>query len=602
MAYDLSTRDKALTEVKRSGLLLEQVKDEWKNDFEIVLTAVTNDGHAFVYASQELQKNKEIALAAIEQYPKIFNKIPKELLIDKKFMLSAVKFKIDYRLVDSSLREDKDLALAFVSKKGAYNQLPDVMKNDKDVFIKSLVSYSQNYQYFPEHLKNDKGFILKALKKCPQCLSVLPETMKGDREIVREAVEKHCYVLKYASASILEDKQFILSIKNRISLLDLSEKLRDDKEVVMSLVDKSPYQIEYASKRLREDIDVFMVSVKNGDSFAIRRYENNYLFSLIYKYKAVKKGGLNHNFSENVVQCIENAQFNTEFYKEIYSNDFYAKHAFPTQICGSPLSKCIALRDDYLPDAKMIARCKYIDKSISQIYKERENEWLSRLEENKLTLNLSDSREEHKKLAVEDIFYFKNKNKFSKDIEFIDSVVSNIQMLERLPKPLLNNEELAAKLLNRMPEWVIHFSDKIKNNKEMMLNVLLKKPDLIQYLPYQLKEVSQEQDFLEKCLNTPIKKCWEYALSFKDFAYQYLENKPELVCYSVLCLDDLYERYGNKFLNSCFCSTEHSLILYAVTNPHFVIGDDTVEIYSNKIETPQFYYIKGMHKNIHKNN
>ena len=60
-------KKEALKIVQESGRELENLPDEFKKDYEIVLEAVKNHGSALEYADDSLKKDKEIVLIAVKQ-------------------------------------------------------------------------------------------------------------------------------------------------------------------------------------------------------------------------------------------------------------------------------------------------------------------------------------------------------------------------------------------------------------------------------------------------------------------------------------------------------------------------------------------------------
>lgn len=61
------TREQVLYSVFFDGLQLEDARDEFKNDIEIVTDAVKNNGLSLQYASNELRNNAQIVSHAISQ-------------------------------------------------------------------------------------------------------------------------------------------------------------------------------------------------------------------------------------------------------------------------------------------------------------------------------------------------------------------------------------------------------------------------------------------------------------------------------------------------------------------------------------------------------
>ncbi len=72
------TKNNVLEEVQKKGCFLQCVPRSFKSDFDIVLAAVSQDGMALEYASDELQADNRIVEAALSNNPnaRVFDKRP----------------------------------------------------------------------------------------------------------------------------------------------------------------------------------------------------------------------------------------------------------------------------------------------------------------------------------------------------------------------------------------------------------------------------------------------------------------------------------------------------------------------------------------------
>ena len=96
-----------MSAVKKAWRNLEQASDEHKNDKEIVMAAVTQDGRALEYASDELKKRRGCCNdslnegftrlmtsrreALLKRWASIFGWASEALKNDKEFFMKAVK-------------------------------------------------------------------------------------------------------------------------------------------------------------------------------------------------------------------------------------------------------------------------------------------------------------------------------------------------------------------------------------------------------------------------------------------------------------------------------------------------------------------------------
>ncbi len=80
--------------LKKDGFVLKHVSDTIKNDKDVVLAAVQQDGYTLEYASPDLQKDEEV-LAAVKQNASILQYTSEELKKNKQFLLECYRINKD---------------------------------------------------------------------------------------------------------------------------------------------------------------------------------------------------------------------------------------------------------------------------------------------------------------------------------------------------------------------------------------------------------------------------------------------------------------------------------------------------------------------------
>lgn len=91
--------DIVLVAVSKNGISLEFSSENLKNNYEIVLAAITQNGTSLQYASNELKNNKKIVVFAMNQHQNNF-KYASELLRNDQELLESY---IDLYLKDTSI-------------------------------------------------------------------------------------------------------------------------------------------------------------------------------------------------------------------------------------------------------------------------------------------------------------------------------------------------------------------------------------------------------------------------------------------------------------------------------------------------------------------
>ncbi len=138
------------------------------------------------------------------------------------------------------------------------------------------------------------------------------------------------------------------------NFLQLHPEWNNNKEVVLAAVQKSGWALEHASDEFRKDKEVILSAIAN-DRWSIR-------YSLLKGYQdfdeIVEKEGENFLFS-----CWDNL------------DEFVRIH--------------VANHPDFLPNLEQIKiRLEDCSEEVQQVYQLRQDEWLSKMEENKLRNNI----------------------------------------------------------------------------------------------------------------------------------------------------------------------------------------------------------------------
>jgi hypothetical protein len=244
----MGLKEKAIESIKADGLNLEKLSDKWKQDFDVVLAACTNNGFAIKYASLELKSNKDIANVVLKKQPLLlsefgydikndnacveiatkvnglaFQHASIELKKDKEFVIKISEISpLAFAYCDESLKDDPDLIKRFLPKSpGLYGYLNSNLKENKDL---ALLCIEQNglsvFQYLSDNLRIDKNLILEAIdlvtstyfkKASESVMKLLPDKYFGVIPYIHEDLQKDISFIKV----ILEkDKRFIHRAKD----------------------------------------------------------------------------------------------------------------------------------------------------------------------------------------------------------------------------------------------------------------------------------------------------------------------------------------------------------------------------------------------------
>lgn len=256
------------------GLALEHASEHLKNDIAIVTKAIATDTRAFSHASHELQKNEAIAAAAGRR-DIICQAVIERVTIDgcalrkeqdewkdnKQVLLSAVKNNgLALKYASKNLKNDHDAVMAAITNDNSSLKYASKNLRNSIHIIKPAVSRDgRALEYASQHLKNDQDIVHTAVTQYGDSLRYASIELKDNIDIVTVAVKQDAHSLRYASARLREDEQLFrhyaiarVSLKGT-EIKTFEEKWKNDRDVVSTAVKNDWTTLKYASQELKAD-------------------------------------------------------------------------------------------------------------------------------------------------------------------------------------------------------------------------------------------------------------------------------------------------------------------------------------------------------------
>jgi histidinol phosphatase-like PHP family hydrolase len=134
---------------------------EWKNDREVVLAAVEQNGLALEFASDALKNDPLVVLAAVEQNGRALEFASDALKNNRRIVLAAVELNFwAFQFASDALTNDREVVLAAVKQDGwALAFASDALKNDRDVVLAAVEQNGWTIQFAGDDLKNDREVV-----------------------------------------------------------------------------------------------------------------------------------------------------------------------------------------------------------------------------------------------------------------------------------------------------------------------------------------------------------------------------------------------------------------------------------------------------------
>jgi hypothetical protein len=421
---------------------------------------------------------------SMSDFKEVFLELANEKILNSKNFAKTIisnckGFSLKY--FSEEIRSNKELVLIAVSKNG--NELKhasDELKKDREVVLAAIKTSqvelfaNEAIKYADKSFLNDFEIARIAVAFSGNMLQYFVDEVRKDKEIVSIAVNNTPNAVEFADKSLLSDKDFILSLPNKIYRSDgskfrafsiLGDKLKKDHDIVTKAIAMDCNLYQDLPKNLKEDLLIFTEALKDT-SFASRK---------------------------SLPLMVENAP-------SIVTHDI--------DTCKKVISKDLSFFE-YLP------KIMQSNKEIISFWSKLESKNYSDLDEKDLIIFVSFiSRDIKRWFGKNDETTAQTLLKIN-TIEGVKSIVTYLgdlksDMYQNLDVKLLANEEVlntavnAKATYNNAPsimEFIVLNIPEIYENREYIKKVLMKYPKLMEFLSENIKndkvlaEIAIKQDY-----------------------------------------------------------------------------------------------------------
>lgn len=241
-----------------------EIPEAWRSDREFITEAVKINGDALAQASEELQRDKELYLLAVETCNRYGNlpPIPAAWKSDRKFISEALqKNGSVLEQASEELRSDREILMQVAAKNdGAYRdtKLSAELKADKEFLLK-LLSLDGRFllriyegKVMPDEV--DMDLVRAAIAQNYSAVLVFSYQALHDRDFVKQLVNIHGRVLEYLAPQFRDDEELVYDAVVTYRAFEFaSNRLKNDEAFLMKILDKNPSCIAYAPVKYRED-------------------------------------------------------------------------------------------------------------------------------------------------------------------------------------------------------------------------------------------------------------------------------------------------------------------------------------------------------------
>ena len=208
---DIALKKKILIEIrmgaKEAFVALRDACDDLKNDGEVVLAAVAQNGLALQFAFDGLKGFAEVVHAAVAQNWGALKFASDEFKANPDFVLLAVAQNgRALKYACAALRADHDFILAVVVQNGlALRYASDELKKDRDVVFVAVTQNGLALQFASDDLKGVRDVVLAAVAQNGLALQFASAALQAEGDVVLAAVAQNGNALQYASGELKQD-------------------------------------------------------------------------------------------------------------------------------------------------------------------------------------------------------------------------------------------------------------------------------------------------------------------------------------------------------------------------------------------------------------
>lgn len=272
IAQDLYNNiDFLLSAMEINGFLFRYIPTIFKNNKAIVLSAINNQSKTkrgqlgndspLQYASESLRDDMDVVLAAIQNDGKAISHVSDKLKNNVDLVFESLKNGAGlsyFKYLPLELQNRKNLLLALKNGGGLIGDIPINLRSDKEIVMFAVKDYGKNLCQASTELKNDKEIVLSAVKSSGEVLENASDELRNDPEIVLAAVSQNGAALKFASEGL----------KNNVEITKIAVSNKH-----CSLSNSYLPSLAYVGNILKNDKEIILKSFEGGGSYKILENE-----------------------------------------------------------------------------------------------------------------------------------------------------------------------------------------------------------------------------------------------------------------------------------------------------------------------------------------
>jgi len=252
--------------VKHCPMILNELSDQWKDHEQVIIAAVRRWGGALSYATERFRDDFNIVLTAVKSSRGEALEYASERLRDDPIIVSAA-VKCGGRALQHAserFRDDPTTVSAAVKRGGwSLEYASERFRDDLNIAFAAFQSCGESLEHVSERLRDRVDVVLAACEQNHSAFRFASDKLRDDTDVVLAAIKVSDECFAYASERIRNDRDTVLAaVKiNTSTLRNASDALKSDEEVVRTAVRKDGKAIVYASEELKSDVTMIALAL-----------------------------------------------------------------------------------------------------------------------------------------------------------------------------------------------------------------------------------------------------------------------------------------------------------------------------------------------------
>lgn len=224
------------------GLLLGACPCEYRNDDVIVAMAVSENGDALQFASDDLRERDNIITLAIAENPSSIRfASPKSMHLYPDALSIAIKNYPDIVSCcdcSSILSQNRNIAIGVVRANGCLlEHLPIEYRNDVEACEIAMRSKIYACKYIELPIEMCRDFVADVMRKHAVFYDVLPASWRCDESLARQLLPHSSVVYEHCEERVQERLTFLaLELHGQIIAPSIPLHMRNDEECVLDML------------------------------------------------------------------------------------------------------------------------------------------------------------------------------------------------------------------------------------------------------------------------------------------------------------------------------------------------------------------------------